>query len=176
MAVNAAVVTSIISGAAQVGSSILDTINKVQGAEQEAQIAGYNASVARADAQRLRGEYAMNAGLLRANARYTLAEATNAMAASGNVGPSADATILNSYFNLAGDLASMKYNYDNRVVNKLNEAQNYDYIKKVAKRSKTSAIIGGLLGGTAAVTGAYDQYSKAGGKYGYKHWGLIEGK
>ena len=172
---SAAVIASIVSGGAQVGASVLDTINKVSAEDQAADIAGYNAAQARADAQRIRGEYAMNAGLQRANARRQIASAENEMTAGGNIGPSADAAVMDAYFNLSSDLAAMKYQYDNRAVQYLNQAQNYDYQKKVAKRNKTSAIFGGILNTVATAGKAYTGYNIAGGKYGFDYFDLIRG-
>lgn len=166
MAGTAATTLTIVGAASAVGSSVMRTLNNYTAEKQAAEVAGYNAQVARNDAQRMNAEYAMNAGLMRMNARQQIGSAKNEMAASGNIGPSADAAVLDAYFNLSSDLAAMKYQYDNRAINYLNQAQNFDYNKKVAKRNKTSAIIGGVFDTVAAGTYGYLKYSDAGGKYG----------
>ena len=75
------------------------------------------------------------------------------MSATGNIGPSADAIVIDSYFNLGKDLSSMKYQYDNTAINALNRAKNYRYNAEVARKNKTSSIIGGVIGVPASIAG-----------------------
>lgn len=165
-----AVTTAVISGVAAVGSAVVNTVSQMQQQQALAEQNEYNAQVAESDAARTRAESAMNQGLLRANARKQIATGANQLAAFGNFGGSADATIVDAYFNLNSDLAAMKYQYDNTAIKFLNEAQNYRYNKDVAKRAKTGALLGGMLNVTSAATGAYKGYSEAGGKYGFNYW------
>ena len=165
-----AVTTAVISGLAAVGSAVVSTVNNVQQQKALAAQNEYNAQVAEQDAVRARAESAMNQGLLRANARRQIATAQNQMAATGNVGSSADAVIMDAYLNLSSDLGAMKYQSDNTAIKYLNEARNYQYNKEVAKRAKTGAYLGGLLNVTSAVGNAYTNYSFSGGEYGFNYW------
>lgn len=163
-----AVTTAIIAGAASVGSAVVDTVSKYQNEKAQENVHGYNELVARDDAQRTLAEYAMNAGLLRANARKQIATAENQMGAMGNFGSSSDAAIVDAYLNLSSDLAAMKYQYDNTAIKFLNEAENHKYNKAISRVNKKGALLGGLLNITGAVAQGYAGYSMAGGKYGYK--------
>lgn len=163
-----AVTTSIIAAAASVGSAVVDTVSKYQNEKAQENVHGYNEMVARDDAVRTRAEYAMNAGLLRANARKQIATAENQMGAMGNFGSSSDAAIVDAYLNLSSDLAAMKYQYDNTAIKFLNEAENHRYNKKISKMNKSGALLGGLLNITGAAAQGYMGYSLAGGKYGFK--------
>lgn len=162
------VTTSIISAAAAVGSAVVSTVSQYQNERAQERVSAYNESVARDDAARTRAEYAMNAGLLRANARKQMGAAANIMGATGNVGSSADAAMVDAYLNLSSDLAAMKYQYDNTAIKFLNEAENHRYNKKVARVNKKGALLGGLLGVASSATQGYMGYSAAGGKYGYR--------
>lgn len=165
-----AVTTSVISGIAAVGSAVVSTVNQINAEQVAEEQNRYNQRVAEEDAARTRAESAMNRGLLRANARRQIATGQNQMVATGNVGSSADAAIVDAYFNLNSDLGAMKYQYDNTAIKYLNEAQNYKYNKNVAKRGQTGALLGGMLNVASAASSAYKGYSDAGGKYGYSYW------
>lgn len=165
-----AVTTAVISGIASVGAAAVTMMNNIE--QQKALEAQneYNQQVAEEDAVRVRAEGAMNRGLLRANARRQIASAKNMMGATGNVGSSADAAVVDAFFNLSSDLGAMKYQYDNTAIKYLNEAQNYRYNKKVAQRGQTGALLGGMLKITAAGAKGYKGYSEAGGQYGFDYW------
>ena len=165
-----AVTTAVISGIAAVGSAVVSTVNQIQNQKAAEAQNEYNAQVAEMDAQRTRGESAMNRGLLRANARRQIASAENQMGAFGMVGTSSDDAVVDAYFNLNSDLAAMKYQYDNTAIKYLNEAQNYRYNAKVARKNAKGALLGGMLNIASAAAGAYKGYSEAGGKYGYNYW------
>ena len=165
-----AVTTAVISGIAAVGSAVVSTVNNIQNQQTIAAQNEYNAQAAESDAVRTRAESAMNRGLLRANARRQIATGKNQMVATGNIGSSSDAAILDAYFNLNSDLAAMKYQYDNTAIKYLNEAKNYRYNAQVAKKNKSGALLGGLLNVTSAAGRAYTGYSEAGGKYGFDYW------
>lgn len=168
-----AVTTSIIAGAASVGSAIVKTVSDYQNEGFQEEVSRYNQLVAMDDAARTRAEYAMNAGLLRANARRQMATSQNAMGATGNVGSSSDAALYDAYLNLSSDLASMKYQYDNTAIKFLNEAENHKFNKKVASYNKSGALLGGLLNITGAVSRGYMGYTLAGGKYGAQRVGNL---
>ena len=148
--ISAALITKGVLDATSVG---LKAYNDYQSAEVERQQNLYNAKMSEYDAQLARSEYAMNAGLLRESTRREIASAENIMSATGNIGPSADAVVIDSYFNLGKDLSSMKYQYDNTAINALNRAKNYRYNAEVARKNKTSAIIGGVIDVPVSIAG-----------------------
>lgn len=159
---------AIVSAVASVGSAVVSTVSQYQNEKAQEGVSAYNESVARDDAVRTRAEYAMNAGLLRANARKQIAAAENQMGAMGNIGSSADAAVVDAYLNLSSDLAAMKYQYDNTAVKYLNEAMNHRYNKNVSRANKKGALLGGMLNIASAATQGYMGYTSAGGKYGYR--------
>jgi hypothetical protein len=153
-----AVTAAVVSGVASVGAAVVDTVSNIQNEEAQIQVSDFNRRMARDDARRTRAEYAMNAGLLRGNARRQIATAQNAMGATGNIGSSADASIYDSYLNLSSDLASMKYQYYNTAIKYLNEMKNHKFNKEVARNNKTGALLGGMLNVTAAASTGYLRY------------------
>lgn len=165
-----AVTTAVISGIAAVGAAVVSTVNQIQNNKAIAAQNEYNRQVAEMDAQRAHAEDAMNEGLLRANARRQIATGQNQMTATGNIGSSADAAIVDAYFNLNSDLGAMKYQYDNTAIKYLNEANNYKYNAQVSRKNAKGALLGGMLNITSAAASAYKGYSDAGGKYGYNYW------
>lgn len=142
---------AITTAVASAGAAIMDTVSNVQQQRASEKIANANVKIAEDEAAAARMEYAQNASIYRSNARRQTASAEAAMAAAGNVGGSAEATALDSVYNLSKDLSALKYNYDSKAVSALNRAENYRYNAKVARMNKTSAIIGGSLNTVAAV-------------------------
>lgn len=138
---------------ASAGSSIMETITNARNQEAQEKINKANARISENEAAAARAEYANQASIVRSNARRQVASAESSMAAAGNIGSSSDAAVLDSMFNLSKDLAALKYNYDSKAVSAENAARNYRYNASIARKNKTSAIIGGSLK-TVASTGA----------------------
>lgn len=165
-----AVTTAIISACAAVAGAVVTTVNNIQNQKTAEAVNKYNAEVAEQDAVRTRAEGAINRGLARASGRRQIASAKNVMLATGNVGSSSDASIYDSFLNLDSDLSAMRYQYDSTAVKYLNEAQNYRYNAKVAKKNQKGALMGLLIGLPGLGADGYDKYSRAGGQYGYGYW------
>lgn len=146
-----ATTTAIVTAVAAAGAAVVDTVSNVQQQRAAENQANANARIANNDAAAARMEYAQNASIYRSNARRQTASAEAGMTASGNIGGSAEATALDSLYNLSKDLSALKYNYDSKAVSALNQAENYKYNAKVARMNKTSAIIGGSLNTVSAV-------------------------
>lgn len=138
---------------ASAGSAIMETITNARNQSAQEKISKLNARMSENEAAAARAEYAQNASIYRSNARRQIASAEASMAAAGNIGSSADAAVMDSVFNLSKDLSALKYNYDSKAVSAENAAANYRYNAAVARRNRTSAIIGGSLN-TVASTGA----------------------
>jgi hypothetical protein len=154
-----AATTAIITAVASTGAAIMDTVSNVQQQRAAEKLANTNAKIAEGEAAAARMEYAQNASIYRSNARRQTASAEAGMTAAGNIGSSAEATALDSVYNLSKDLSALRYNHDSRAVSALNQAENYRYNAEVARMNKTSAIIGGSLNTVAAagqsLTSAY---------------------
>ena len=150
---------AITSAVAATGVAIMNTVSNVQAQRAAEKQANANAKISESEAAAARMEYAQNASIYRSNARRQTASAEAGMTAAGNIGGSAEAVALDSVYNLSKDLSALKYNYDSKAVNALNQAENYKYNAKVARMNKTSALIGGSLNTVAAagsaVTSAY---------------------
>lgn len=149
-------ITSLVASA---GSAVMKTISDVQVQDAAEQQAEANEQLAKNEAAAARMEYAQNASIYRGQARRQTATAEAGMAAAGNIGSSADAVALDSFFNLSKDLSALKYNYDSKVVSALNAAENYRVNAEVARMNKTSAIIGGsfntIAAGADSLTNSY---------------------
>jgi hypothetical protein len=154
-----AATTAIITAVASTGAAIMDTVSNVQQQRAAEKLANTNAKIAEGEAAAARMEYAQNASVYRSHARRQTASAEAGMTAAGNIGSSAEATALDSVYNLSKDLSALRYNHDSRAVSALNQAENYRYNAEVARMNKTSAIIGGSLNTVAAagqsLTSAY---------------------
>lgn len=150
-----------------VASSVMKTVTNAQNYDVQKQQHLYNAKVAESEAEAARAEYAMNASIYRSRARQQVAGAETAMGAMGNIGDSADAASLDAMFNLSKDLSALKYQYDNKAVKALNEAQMHKFNAKVARMNRGNAIIGGTFNTLSSVIGS--------GAQTYE-WGLWGGK
>ena len=143
----AAIVSLVLSATAATWGAV----SAYQGAKVQQQQAEANAAIAEGEAQMERSAEAMNANTMRRQARARIAAAQAKYAAEGNIGESADATIEDAYVNLAGDLAALHFNSENKAIAAENQALMYKYNAKVGKMNKTSAIIGGTIGVGASV-------------------------
>jgi hypothetical protein len=154
----AAIISLILSATA----ATYGAVSSYQGAKIQQKQAEANQQIAENEAQMERAAAAMNANTMRRQARARIAAAQAKMATEGNIGESADAVIQDAYVNLASDLATLHFNSENRAIAHENEALMYGYNSEVAKESKTSAVIGGVINVSASIANsAYDGY-----KYG----------
>ena len=144
----ATIISLVMSAVAAAWSNV----NAYQNAKVQEREAEANAQQAEYEAQMERNAEAMNATKTRREARARIAAARAKYAAYGNVGESADATIDDAYVNLASDLSALHFNSENRAIQAENQAKMYRFNAKVARRNKTSAIIGGALGVSAATS------------------------
>lgn len=135
-------VTSLILSVAGATTSAVSSYQNAKIQQREAQA---NVQQAEYEAQMERNAEAMNATKTRRDARARIAAAKAKYAAYGNIGESADATIEDAYVNLASDLSALHFNSENRAIQSENAALMYNFNSKVAKRNKTSAVIGGTL-------------------------------
>lgn len=147
---------------ASAGSSIMETVTNARNQSAQEKINKLNARMAENEAAAARAEYANQASMVRSNARRQIASAEASMAASGNIGSSADAAVMDSMFNLSKDLAALKYNYDSKAVSAENAATNYRYNAAVARKNRTSAIIGGSFKTIASAGSALSQANEWG--------------
>lgn len=154
----AAIISLILSATA----ATYGAVSSYQGAKIQQKQAEANQQIAENEAQMERAAAAMNANTMRRQARARIAAAQAKMVAEGNIGESADAVIQDAYVNLASDLATLRFNSENRAIAHENEALMYGYNAKAAKESKTSAVIGGVINvGASVANSAFDGY-----KYG----------
>lgn len=147
---------------ASAGSSIMDTVTNARNQSAQKKINEANARISENEAAAARAEYANQASMIRSNARRQVASAEASMAAAGNIGPSAEAAVIDSMFNLSKDLAALKYNYDSKAVSAENAARNYKYNAAVARINRTSAIIGGAFKTVASAGSAASQANEWG--------------
>lgn len=151
---------AIISLVLSVAASTYQAVNQYQNAKIQQREAETNAQQAEYEAQMERNAEAMNAERTRRDARARIAAARAKYAAYGNVGESADATIDDAYVNLASDLSALHFNSENRAIQAENQAKMYKFNANVARKNKTSAVIGGSLNTAASaansVMGGYE--------------------
>lgn len=112
-----------------------------------------NAKIARENIKTTRNEYAINAMLIRHQARNEIDSSRAKMIASGNIGSSADAAVEQAYRNLDVSLSNMKFNYDTREVALENEARMNEYKAKMAKKAAKKNGLSSVLGTGLAVVG-----------------------
>ena len=94
-----------------------------------------------------------------------IAQGVNAMSAAGNVGTSAQAALLQGYFNLGKDVSAINYKYDNEAIQHKNAAAVADYNAKIAEKNRKNRIISqwiGLAGDSFDVAKTYYDYSGKG--------------
>lgn len=112
-----------------------------------------NAKIARENIRTNNYDHAINAMLLRHNARSEIDSSRAKMIASGNIGSSADAAVEQAYRNLDLSLSNMKFNYDTREVALENEARMNEYRAKEARRAAKKSGLSGILGTAVGVVG-----------------------
>lgn len=131
--------------ATEIASNVVGIINNFNEERSSERVNKYNAHVTEESIRSLNYEEAMNETLARLNAYSEIGTGRNLMSSRGNIGSSADAAIINSYVNLAGDLSAMSFNYENRRWDLDTQRKNYLYYAKIAKAQKKNALIGGGL-------------------------------
>lgn len=153
---------AVLPAAFTVASGVMDgiaSINKANNdrAKEEAAIkeAEYNAQQLRYDAQMARYEKATAFNQQLDRGRKDIATGYGAMVAAGNYGSSAQSQVFGSAMNLMKDLSAIQYKYDNDAIQKENAARILEYNKKIYKKNKSSALLGGLLGVGSSIAGTY---------------------
>ena len=116
--------------------------------------AEYNAEQLENDAAMALAERATEISQQLARGRADIATGQEAMSSSGNVGSSAQSQVFGSSMNLEKDLAAISYKYTNESIQKKNASAIQRYNAKIHKRSRTNALIGGLIGTAAGTTGS----------------------
>lgn len=94
-----------------------------------------------------------------------IATGVAAMSASGNIGSSAQAALLQAYFNLDKDIGALNFKYNNEAIQHKNKAKMYDYNSKISEANRKNRIISSYLGAANAFMGGAAQgayYSGAG--------------
>lgn len=145
-----------------VGSMVIGAISSMQKASNEAEQQDVARKEALYNAKQL--EYAAQQAYWERSTTVTqqldkglkdIASGRGAMAAAGNVGPSAQAQVFGSSMNLDQDLSAIYYRYSNEAIQKKNAARVQKYNAGVYKKNRANALIGGLLdtGATAMNTG-----------------------
>lgn len=137
--------------ATKAASDVSESINNYGEAKRLEKINEYNAAVLDEKKKSLNYEEAMNMTLRRLNAYSEIGAAKNLMSSRGNIGTSADSATINAYLNLAGDLSTMSFNYENKRADIETEKRNYLYQAGIARAQKKSAIMGGILNTTGGI-------------------------
>lgn len=154
---------ALIAGGFQIASSVSSGINSYNEAKRLRAINEYNAKLVEEKKKALNYEEAMNKNLLRLNAYSEIGAGKNVMASRGNIGTSADASVITSYLNLAGDLSAMTFNYANKRFSLETEKNNYLYQAEIARAQKKNALLGSILSTGASVGNTALSYAVAGG-------------
>lgn len=141
------------SGITSTASTLFGTLAQRQQSQMDANVAAANAKITLENIKTNRHEYAINTFLTRHSARNTIDTARASMAASGNVGSSAEAAVVQGYKNLDVSLSNMKFNYDTREVALKNQYNVQKYQEKMAKKNAKKSGLSGILGTGLAVVG-----------------------
>lgn len=100
-------------------------------------------------------------------ARKEIATGVASMSAAGNIGTSAQAALIQGYFNLGKDVSALKYKYGNEAIQHINRANILDYNAGISESNRKNRILSSWLGaGTSLVSGAGNAayFAGAGGK------------
>ncbi|MCQ2075986.1 MAG: hypothetical protein MJZ20_02985, partial [Bacteroidaceae bacterium] len=131
MAMTAATATSvatyaaIASTVAATAAAAYSTDVNYKNAKAQQQTAKYNQKVAESNIRTTNIEKSMAMESTRDKAIRSIAAGRAAMTAAGNVGPTADTSVLASYLNLDKDLSTLEFNYGTRVAGLQNQATMY---------------------------------------------------
>lgn len=88
-------------------------------------------------------------------ARKEIATGVASMSAAGNIGTSAQAALMQGYFNLGKDVSALKYKYSNEAIQHINRANILDYNADISESNRKNRILSSWLSaGTSLVSGA----------------------
>jgi hypothetical protein len=141
------------SGITSTASTLFGTLAQKQQNQMDAKVAAANAKITLENIKTNNHEYAINTFLTRHSARNAIDSARASMAASGNIGSSAEAAVVQGYKNLDVSLSNMKFNYDTREVALKNQYNVQKYQEKMAKKNAKKSGLSGILGTSLAIVG-----------------------
>lgn len=112
-----------------------------------------------AQQERWAAEQAYQEGTMAVNqatdsARKEIAGGVASMSASNNVGTSAQAALMQGYFNLGKDVSAINYKYGNEAIQHKNKAKMLEYNSTVSEANRKNRILSSYLSaGTSFVSG-----------------------
>lgn len=113
-----------------------------------------NAQQERWAAEQAYQEGAMAVNQATDSARKEIAGGVASMSASNNVGTSAQAALMQGYFNLGKDVSAINYKYGNEAIQHKNKAKMLEYNSTVSEANRKNRILSSYLSaGTSFVSG-----------------------
>lgn len=140
-------VTAVVASTAAAAYS---TDVNYKNAKAQQKMAKYNQKVAESNIRTTNIEKSMAVESTRDKAIRSIASGRAAMTAAGNVGPTADTSVLASYLNLDKDLSTLDFNYDTKVASLQNQAAMFKNEASTYGANAVNALVGGGLNTTAA--------------------------
>lgn len=128
-----------------------------------------NAQQERWAAEQAYQEGAMAVNQATDSARKEIATGVASMSAANNIGTSAQAALMQGYFNLGKDVSAINYKYGNEAIQHKNKAKMLQYNSTVSEANRKNRILSSYLSGITSfgsglAMGAY--YGGAGGAFG----------
>lgn len=175
------------AGALKATGEVVSGMYDAQALDTERQQNKINAQQSRYAAEQAYQEGAMSVNQATLSARQEIGTGKATMSASGNIGTSAQAAIVQSYMNLGKDISAINYKYGNEAIQHKNKAAMLEYNAKMSEINRKNRITSSWLkagteivksAGSAATMGAFGGTPKVTGYTGavtndgmYGAWG-----
>lgn len=156
------------AGALRATSDIISGISDAKALDAERQQNKINAQQSRYAVQQAYQEGAMAVNQTTDAARKEIASGVAGMSASGNVGTSAQAALMQGYFNLGKDVSAINYKYGNEATQHLNKARTFDYNANVIESNRKNRILSSWINAGSSIASAAFLASTVGGGVGPK--------
>ena len=151
------------AGALRATSDIMSGISDAKALDAERQQNEINAQQSRYAAQQAYQEGAMAVNQTTDAARKEIASGVAGMSASGNIGTSAQAALIQGYFNLGKDVSAINYKYGNEATQHLNKARTFDYNANIIESNRKNRILSSWINAGSSIASAAFFASAMGG-------------
>lgn len=169
------------AGAIKATSEAVSGMYDAQAIDAQTQEYKINAQQSRYAAEQAYQEGAMSVNQATLSARQEIATGKAAMSASGNIGTSAQAAIVQSYMNLGKDVSAINYKYGNEARQHKNKAAMLEYNAEISEINRKNRITSSWLKagseivksvGSAATMGAFGGAQMVAGPDGGMAWAI----
>ena len=142
------------SGVIKATGAVVSGFSDAQALDAQKKEYDYNATQSRYAATQAYQEGAMAVNMATDSARKEIATGVASMSAGGNIGTSAQAALMQGYFNLSKDVSAINYKYGNEAIQHLNRAEILEYNADIAEKNRKNRILSSWISAGGEALGA----------------------